>query len=61
MATQDKVSEDQARTEQTCRGCGDDKGLGLVVCWGCFKYRTDFTPFKYYGGTLQDWLDYIKA
>ena len=39
-----------------CRGCGGVKELGLIVCWPCFKYRDDIVPFKYFGGTLSEWL-----
>lgn len=50
------ISEDQARAEMYCRGCGENKDLGLVVCWNCFKYRTDVKPLKYYSGDLSEWL-----
>jgi hypothetical protein len=48
--------EEVARTETVCRGCGDEKELGLVVCWPCFKYREDVVTFKYFDGTLTEWL-----
>ena len=59
-----QVTEEQARLSQTCPGCGKPKALELVVCWGCFKYRTDVTPLKYFEGKddrnpLQEWLDYV--
>ena len=45
-----------ARSEDTCRGCGQDKETGLVVCWRCFKYR-DREPFKYFESCdLNEWL-----
>ena len=44
------------RREPICRGCGHEKSMGgLVVCWGCFKYRQD-EPFKYFDGDLDQWL-----
>ena len=27
-----------------------------TVCWDCFKYRTDVTPYKYFQGTYDEWL-----
>lgn len=48
------------RSETVCRGCGGEKGVGCVVCWTCFKYRTDVTPFKYFDGGLNDWLAYVR-
>ncbi len=56
-----QVSETEARQETVCRGCGKEKSVGCVVCWTCFKHRTDITPLKYYEGTLQQWLDWIKS
>lgn len=41
-------TEEQARKATTCPGCGKAKDTGLIVCWHCFKYRTDCTPFKYW-------------
>ena len=51
--------EEQARTETVCRGCGGEKGTGLIVCWPCFKYRDDVVPFKYFDGTFWDWLQRV--
>jgi hypothetical protein len=48
------------RNETKCRGCGSSKSVGCVVCWDCFKYRKQL-PFKYYEGTLQEWLDAVHA
>jgi len=42
------------RKEIVCKGCGKDKGLGLVVCWECF--RGGLTPFKYFNGSVLEWL-----
>lgn len=56
----DTKLEELARTEETCRGCGNPKTIGLVVCWDCFKYRTDVTPLKYYEGTFPEWLAVIE-
>lgn len=43
-----------ARGESFCRGCGEDKEVGLVVCWRCFKYSSN--PLKYFVGDLNAWL-----
>ena len=51
--------EEHVRTETICRGCGEAKEAGLIVCWICFKYREDIVPFKYFGGTLAEWLGRI--
>ena len=51
--------EERARTETVCRGCNGEKGAGLIVCWPCFKYREDIVPFKYFGGTLSEWLQTV--
>lgn len=49
------LSEAQAREALTCVGCGKPKDKGLVVCWACFKHRTDVEPLKYYNGTFERW------
>ena len=51
--------ETQARAETVCRGCGGEKEAGLIVCWPCFKYREDVVPFKYFDGTLSQWLQRV--
>jgi len=48
--------EDTLRRETTCRGCGKPKAVGDVVCWPCFKGRTDIVPLKWFDGTLEQWL-----
>lgn len=58
------LTEQEARNSETCPACDEPKGQELLVCWQCFKYRTDKTPFKYYEGKddlnpLQEWLDYL--
>lgn len=49
-------SEQKYRDMSDCPACGDRKGLGPLLCWDCFKYRTDITPFKYYNGDIESWL-----
>ena len=49
-------SDNEYRNQTTCAGCGRQKDIGLVVCWDCFKYRQDVTPFKYFDGYIEDWL-----
>jgi len=41
-------TEAEAREATVCPGCGKAKETGLIVCWQCFKYRTDCTPMKYW-------------
>ena len=51
--------EQRARTETVCRSCNGEKETGLIVCWPCFKYREDIVPFKYFDGTLSQWLQTV--
>ncbi len=50
--------EMKARQATICEGCDKPKDKGLVVCWGCFKYRDN--AFKYFDGSLDEWLEDIK-
>ena len=50
------ITENEARNNPFCPGCGKPKNTGLIVCWHCFKTRQDITPLKYYEGTFADWL-----
>lgn len=59
-AQDDDDLEDLARPETFCRGCGEVKIVGMLVCWNCFKYRTDITPLKHYKGTFAGWLETVK-
>ena len=54
--TMTDIKEKAIRNETICRGCDNPKSKGLVVCWNCFKYRKDVTPFKYFDGSLEEWL-----
>ncbi|MCX7428806.1 MAG: hypothetical protein NTW96_24670 [Planctomycetia bacterium] len=56
MSTTDINLEETMRAEAVCRGCGKPKDAGCIVCWGCFKYRTDITPFKWFDGTIEEWI-----
>ena len=57
----DHFQETLARADSKCRGCGTPKHPGLlIVCWSCFKYRTDITPLKYYEGTFVEWIETTK-
>ena len=29
---------------------------GGPVCWDCFKYRPDVTPYKYFQGSYDEWV-----
>ena len=55
--------EKKAReTETVCRGCGGQKDAGVgacIVCWEC--WRREDLPFKYWNGTLDTWLETLKA
>ena len=50
------MKEEAARKLMYCPACKEEKALGLIVCWHCFKHRRDITPLKYYNGSLEDWL-----
>lgn len=60
MLIQIDPKEREMRNSQVCLGCNKEKQLGTVVCWNCFKYRTDATPLKYFQGTIEEWLKYLK-
>ena len=60
MITETMLPESYARTLSICPGCGKPKQIGCVVCWDCFKYRTDIKPLKYFDGSLADWLNKYK-
>ena len=53
------------RQIEYCRGCGGSKQIGCIVCWDCFKYRTDITPFKPFmesgRGDYEEWLEYLEG
>ncbi len=54
------TSPETARAGKVCLGCGEPKEAGvLIVCWNCFKYRTDITPLKYFEGTFEEWLNQV--
>lgn len=44
-----------------CPGCDREMSRYLKVCWGCFKYREDVTPLKYYEGSLEEWVHYANS
>ena len=48
------MTENKARTLKVCPKCKKEKNLGLVVCWGCFKYIDN--PWKGFDGTFEEWL-----
>ena len=56
----DTTLERDARLMDTCMGCGSEKSSGegaCIVCWNCWRHEK--LPFKYYGGTLEQWLKEI--
>jgi hypothetical protein len=57
------ITEDEARNEKVCRGCGDAKtSNGQVVCLTCFKGEDNlFTSYKYFNGTFAEWLAHVEA
>ena len=50
------INEAMVRRHKYCAGCGKEKGIGGLVCWSCFKYRTDIKPLKYSDKSLEAWL-----
>jgi hypothetical protein len=50
--------EDIERNKTLCIGCDDSKDIGLVVCWSCFKHSQH--PYKFFDGTLLEWLEVIN-
>lgn len=59
-----EITEDVARDENFCRGCGGHKDVDNghpIVCWSCWKGEgLPFKPFKYFNGTFAEWLAHIK-
>ena len=51
--------EEVERTKEICIGCSGTKEIGCVVCWSCFKDGK--LPFKYFNGSLQEWIQLRKA
>ena len=51
--------EEEIREAKKCIGCDKEKQKGCIVCWNCFKYIDN--PFKYFKGSLSEWLETIKA
>lgn len=53
------------RIAAICAGCQCTKDVGLLVCWNCFKYRSDLTPYRYFyeagRGDFLAWLAYVNA
>lgn len=49
-------SNHPARQDATCLGCGGPKVIGCIVCWTCFKRRTDGKSLKWFDGTFSQWL-----
>ena len=41
-------TEAEARQSPQCPGCGKAKEIGCVVCWRCYKQRTDCIPLKHW-------------
>ena len=48
-------ASDAARKSPNCV-CGGNKGKGTLVCWDCFKHRTDTTPLKNFQGSYVEWV-----
>ena len=62
ITSADSPLEKLARNEIVCRGCGKEKDIGGIVCWGCFKYNERLPVlFKYFDGTLEQWLKAIQV
>ena len=50
--------ENSYRKNPVCVGCGNKKGLDTLVCWDCFKHPVH--PFKFYDGSITEWLKSIN-
>lgn len=49
---------DELREQTVCKGCKQEKNIGTVLCWDCYKYRKD--SYKYSGLEIADWLNKIN-
>lgn len=47
------ITEEAARAQENCIGCGCQKTANALVCWSCFKYVPN--PLKYFNGTFEEW------
>lgn len=56
MIQTDEKLEQVLRKSTICIGCMGEKSLDLVVCWTCFKYRTDIISLKYWTKSLFEWI-----
>ncbi len=59
------ISEDTARLETFCRGCGSRKDAAPhypVVCPSCWEGEgLSFATYKHFTGTYAEWLAHVKA
>ena len=56
-----ELDHPEMRAATVCAGCGSQKQQGLVLCWQCYKYRQDITAYKYFHGSMEEWLDYARS
>lgn len=45
-----------ARAASVCSGCLGKKKLGRLVCWRCYRFRKDITPYKFWTGRFEAWI-----
>ena len=50
----DTKEEAVQRELEVCRGCGQPKATGLVVCWHCWMETS--LPLKEFDGTFEEWI-----
>jgi len=49
-----KITEEKARKLTICPACGNNKDIGLIICWNCFKKPNGL---KYSTLSFQEWID----
>jgi hypothetical protein len=54
---EEHTAEADARKSPICLGCFGEKQYGCVVCWKCWRQAPNGeTGYKYFAGTLTEWL-----
>jgi len=60
MLLEKNINDDNyLRKAEMCIGCGQEKQIGCVVCWGCFKSGDN--PFKWFNGTISEWVKTMRS
>lgn len=61
IARNRNITDAEAKEMKYCPVCNHEKGIGMAVCWDCFKNQPKCSSvvmpgYKHYGGTLADFI-----